>query len=256
MLNYVKSEFYRILHSPALYILAISFAALALLLNLTLYSFMVSDPTFMYSTTSFSYSNIVANPMFFCVCALIVVLAFYEDNRKNGNLKNVIASGISREKIFVGQFIVSFTAAVVILIITEAVYIFSAELLLRHEGAVEIKDMINEAFAVFPTAVSALILGIFVKSFFEKTSVGILLWLSVMFFIPQFLFYLGLKVEPIRNIAAWLPRNLFNYMEVNPVVCNPIWNKPEGLFRCMVSGFASTVIFSVLGIMTFRKKEL
>ena len=106
MLNYIKSEFYRITHSAMLYAVGFAFAAAPTLMNIMLYCFTLSKPDYPFSTTSFSFSNVVANPMIFCVAALFLVYALYEGNKKNGNLKNAIASGLSRGKIFIGQVIV------------------------------------------------------------------------------------------------------------------------------------------------------
>lgn len=256
MLNYIKSELYRITHSATLYIVTLCFAAAPLLVNLMLFSFGRSIPDYPYSTTSFSYSNIVANPMFYCIAALCLVFALYEDNKKNGNLKNVVASGISREKIFAGQFIVCLLTAIVVMAITLTVYILSATLLLRNAGPVGIVDMLNEILAVSLVAIAALILGIVVVLLFDQTFLGIACWFGVLFFIPQVLFYIGIEIEPIREIAMWMPRNFFSGMEVNLSVCNPIWNKPLGLATCFISGFIGIIIFSILGILALRKKEL
>ena len=60
MMNYTKSEFYRIFITKEIYTAAGLLAGIALLLNATLYFFGNS-----YANTSFSYSNLVANPMVF-----------------------------------------------------------------------------------------------------------------------------------------------------------------------------------------------
>ncbi len=130
----MKSEFYRIIHSSGIYILTLCFAAAPLFLNLMLFCFGRCTPDFPYATTSFSYSNIVANPMIFCIAALCLVFTLYEGNKRNGNLKNLVACGISREKIFAGQFVLCFFASLVVMVITAAVYILSADLLLKNEG--------------------------------------------------------------------------------------------------------------------------
>lgn len=256
MFNYVKSEFYRITHWTVLYAAAFAFAAAPALMNLMLFGFHCLTPDFPWSTTSFSYSNIVANPMFFCMAALFVVFTLYEGNKKNGNLKNVVASGISREKILIGQFIVCLTVSVIFLAITVCSLIFSANLLLRNEGPVQMTDLFKEIMAAAPIAVAALILGIVVAFLFEKTFAGIVFWLCVFFFVPQVLFYIGLEIEPVRKAAMWLPRNFFAGMQVNQSVCDPIWNTSAGLARCLISGFAGMVVFSVFGFLRLRKKEL
>lgn len=60
--------------------------------------------------------------------------------------------------------------------------------------------------------------------------------------------YNGIEVEPIREIAMWMPHNFFNETEVNLNVCNPIWNQFIGLAICFISGFSGMVAFSVWGI--------
>ena len=72
--------------------------------------------------------------MIFCIAALCLVFTLYEGNKRNGNLKNPVACGISREKIFAGQFVRCFFASLVVMVITAAVYILSADLLLKKEG--------------------------------------------------------------------------------------------------------------------------
>lgn len=201
MLNYIKSEFYRITHSAMLYAVGFAFAAAPTLMNIMLYCFTLSKPDYPFSTTSFSFSNVVANPMIFCVAALFLVYALYEGNKKNGNLKNAIASGLSRGKIFIGQVIVCLVVSIIFLAITAMVYIFSARLLLRIEGPVTAFDLIMEILAVAPIAVAALILSVVVVMRFDKSIMGIIWWLCILFFVPQLLLYIGIEIEPVREIA-------------------------------------------------------
>lgn len=256
MLNYIKSELYRVTHSPAIYLTAFIFALLPLLCNIVLFCFMKLTPDFRYATTSFSYSNLVANPMLFCAAASFLVYILYEGEKKNGNRKNVIAFGISREKIFIGQFIVSTIVSVVILTVTEIVYMLSAVLLLKNEGPVAAADMLHEIFAVMPIAAAALILSIAIIQIFDKMIAGLAVWYCVFYFMPQILFFIGMKIEPVRKIAMWMPRNFFSGMEINMSVCMPVWDTPEGLFRCLVSGIVGIVIMSIAGICSIRKKEI
>ena len=255
MLNYIKSEFYRITHSAMLYAVGFAFAAAPTLMNIMLYCFTLSKPDYPFSTTSFSFSNVVANPMVFCVAALFLVYALYEGNKKNGNLKNAIASGLSRGKIFMGQVIVCLVVSIIFLAITAIVYIFSARLLLRIEGPVTAFDLIMEILAVAPIAVAALILSVVVVMRFDKSIMGIIWWLCILFFVPQLLLYIGIEIEPVREIAMWLPRNFFSGMQVNQTVCAPIWDAADGLAKCLISGFIGIIVFGIYGIVSLRKKE-
>ena len=255
MLNYIKSEFYRITHSAMLYAVGFAFAAAPTLMNIMLYCFTLSKPDYPFSTTSFSFSNVVANPMIFCVAALFLVYALYEGNKKNGNLKNAIASGLSRGKIFIGQVIVCLVVSIIFLAITAMVYIFSARLLLRIEGPVTAFDLIMEILAVAPIVVAALILSVVVVMRFDKSIMGIIWWLCILFFVPQLLLYIGIEIEPVREIAMWLPRNFFSGMQVNQTVCAPIWDAADGLAKCLISGFIGIIVFGIYGIVSLRKKE-
>ena len=255
MLNYIKSEFYRITHSAMLYAVGFAFAAAPTLMNIMLYCFTLSKPDYPFSTTSFCFSNVVANPMIFCVAALFLVYALYEGNKKNGNLKNAIASGLSRGKIFIGQVIVCLVVSIIFLAITAMVYIFSARLLLRIEGPVTAFDLIMEILAVAPIAVAALILSVVVVMRFDKSIMGIIWWLCILFFVPQLLLYIGIEIEPVREIAMWLPRNFFSGMQVNQTVCAPIWDAAAGLAKCLISGFVGIIVFGIYGIVSLRKKE-
>ncbi len=256
MFNYVKSEFYRITHSAMVYAVGFAFLAAPTLINIMLYCFTLSKPDYPYSTTSFSYSNVVSSPMIFCVAALFLVFALYEGNKRNGNLKNVVTTGISREKIFWGQIIVCLVTSAIILIITVAAYIFSARLLLRIEGPVTEMDLIMECLAVAPIAVAALILAIIVVMLFDKSFVGFIFWLCILFVIPQLLFYIGSEVQPVREIAMWLPRNFFSGMQVNQNVCAPIWDTTSGLGKCLISGLTGIGVFGIVGLFSLRRKEL
>lgn len=256
MSNYMKSELYRIFHSASLYITIAVFAGLPLLFNIILYGFGRMDSGFRYGTTSFSYSNVVANPMIFSFSVLVVVFVLYEKSKKNGNLKNLIAFGISRTKIFAAQFIVSFLISFVILIITEAVYIGSAVLLLPQKGPVLVWDMLMAVIATSFITISALIFSVLTVQLFDRTSTGILVWLCVFYFIPQALYFCGLVAEPVQKLAMWLPYNFFNTMTVNTKECIPIWDTAMGLMKCILSGIVGILLFSIMGVLFLRKKEV
>lgn len=83
MMNYVKSEFYRVSHSWGIYRLTGILAILSFLLNAVIgWVGYMDGSSFPYDTTSFSYSNVVANPMLFCFMAAVIGGILYEGNKK------------------------------------------------------------------------------------------------------------------------------------------------------------------------------
>ena len=105
-MNYIKSEFYRIFHGREIYRFIIILALLAFSFNAVLAWFRRMDD-FPYGITSYSYSNLVASPLIFGLMGTVVGMILYEGNRRNGNLKNTVAFGISRTKIFISECIVT-----------------------------------------------------------------------------------------------------------------------------------------------------
>lgn len=259
MMNYIKSEFYRVSRDKGIYCFITILAALSLLFNGILAFFEKKDgASFPYATTSYSYSNLVANPMMFCIMGAVVGIILYEGNKKNGNVKNTIAFGISRTKIFAGECIVATVTAVVSLIVVLSVYIVSASMLLKHTGPVSLNDLITEIPAVFLLAVASLISGIVCIEAFEKNSTGIITWIVVWFLIPKIFFYLGLRIDVVYRIAMWMPDNFFGIsgMIVNMSQCITAWETAQGMAKCIIAGISGIIIFVIGGITLLRKRDL
>ena len=200
----------------------------------------------------------MANPILFCQAPLVVALVLYDEYRKNGCLKNAVASGISLVKVLAGQLAVSALVSVVILIIiiTEAVYIVGAALLLPAGGPVSATDMLHEIWALLPLAAASVLLSVILLQLFQKSSAGIMAWFCVFLFVPWFLRYAARVWQPLQGIAAWLPYNFLSGMAVNTTQCAPIWDTSHGLARCLIAGGAGIVIFGIFGIAALSRKEL
>ncbi len=90
MLNYIKSECYRVMHSRSTYVMTGIMAVLPVLFHIILYVTGVSSSTtqdFPYDITSFSFSFLAGSPMLFTYAGLIVAAVLYEDEHKNGKYK-------------------------------------------------------------------------------------------------------------------------------------------------------------------------
>lgn len=257
MMNYIKSEFYRIFHGREIYRFIITLALLAFSFNAVLAWFRRMDD-FPYGITSHSYSNLVASPLIFGLMGAIVGMILYEGNRRNGNLKNTVAFGISRTKIFISECIVTTIISLISMVIILAVYIGSAVMLLEQAGPVELNDLLTEVPAVFLIAVACLISGIVCIEVFGKSSTGIIIWTVIWFIFPKIFFYLGLRVDVLYDIAMWMPSNFFGMsgMTVNMSRCITAWETVGGMIKCLISGVVGTIVSLAAGILLLRKREL
>lgn len=109
MLNYIKGECYRMRVQSGFYIMAGVLCALVLIMNIVLALFAHFTPDFRYGTVRFSlntFTGMIGNLML--VLGALVPGCLFIEERKNGVMKTVIASGLSRERVFIGKCIAAF----------------------------------------------------------------------------------------------------------------------------------------------------
>lgn len=261
MTNYIKSECYRTLRTKWVYGIAAILSGLILLYHLAVWLLAAFTPDFRYGTASFSYSNLVSQPMIYCLAAFLITAVLYEGEHRYGTCKNAVAYGISRTNIFLGKCIVSLAACFAILVPVMAVYITSASLFLPKGGPVTLLDLLMEIPAVSLVAVSALVLGVFVLEMFDRNIIGILVWYLILFGIPKVLFLLSMKLEFLSSAAFWMPANFFSnafspQMAVRMSECSVIWDTPLGMAKCLAAGAIGIFLFGILGILALRKKDI
>lgn len=260
MLNYLKSELYRVVHSKEVYILTASMAGLTVLFNLVLFLFNRVSPNFPYAKLLFSMNMLTGSLQDMFMAAGIMVSFLFTDEFRNGTLKNVISFGISRTTFFLGKCIVCTLTAGVSMIVILFFYVGSALLLLENAGLEPLWEMLGGVMSNIPAAAASLILTVGLYCNFHKDMAVILWWMMIMWILPTVSFFVGLKIDIIGRIAEWMPWNYLNY-EVKvgmriPYQCQCLWDTPEGLAKCLIAGTAGILIFTVFGIICFRKKEI
>lgn len=201
--------------------------------------------------------------MLFTYAGLIVAAVLYEDEHKNGNLKNAVAFGISREKLFLGKCITAVLTATVLMGLVLTVYIGSACFLLEHTGPTSLKIILTEVPAVYGTAVGSMILGIAFLSYFQNEVMAAMLWVVIIDAIPRVLLLVGMflqeqwGIEFLWDFAQLLPANLFQFgADVNMSHCEVLWQTSQGMTKCVIVGIVGTVLAVVTGIVMLRKKEV
>ena len=258
MRNYIKSEWYRVTHTPTIYVFTGVLAGLTLLLNLALCFLDKEDPTFPCGTAAFSLSNLVCMLTMLFYVGMILVYLIFADDKKNGSLKNSIAFGISRTEIFLGKCVVSTLVSLISLAVILLVFLGSAVLLL--EPGVEphaVKITLQGVACVIPMAVASEVLGLAFCNFCQKEVVAGIDWYVVMVAIPQICYILGLKFEPLAKIAAWMPSNyLGQEIVVNMSGWSCLWQTPEGIAKCLISGFIGLIVFLAFGLLVSKRQEV
>lgn len=256
MLNYMKSECYRTFRQKSFYVMIGILGGLVLFLNVVLALSQHYIPDFRYGTVRFSLNNFTSVMHFMLVLGAMIPGCLFLDDRRNGIMKNAIAYGISREKLFLGKCIVAFAFSFLIMCVVLAVYVGSAYLLLTQPEWLPLKEMLTGMAASLPSAAASLILMIFLGAVCTKEITAVLVWASVYYLIPTAVFMAGLKFQIFSKISQWLP---YNFLRLEVLVTfsdyHCLWDSAAGFAKCMISGGIGIAVFLGLGIWRFRKQE-
>lgn len=97
MLNYIKSEFYRIKQTRSSWILPGVLCLIVLAFNLMLVGFLKADPSFPYTTTKFSLGTLCDSCNVLMLLCVMITSQVFGGEYKNGTMKNVVSYGISKQ---------------------------------------------------------------------------------------------------------------------------------------------------------------
>ena len=137
------------------------------------------------------------------------------------------------------------------------VYIGSAALLLEGPAAEPAVELLMAVVAALPSVVAIVVLAVALDGFFSKTTTAIVAFVVIVFAIPQVLALIGLRYEPIAELASWFPAVLFgNDVGVWPLDFTMPWEQLLGWAKCMVVGFGWLAVFAVAGLWRARRVEL
>lgn len=258
MLNYLKSEFYRVARSKDIYAVTAAAAAVTVLMNIVLYYFKtVTVGEFRYATVRFSLNMMLGNIILIFVGGLIAAILVFADEYKNGTVKNVVSYGISRTQFFLGKCIVASVTAAISFIIIETAHIGTAYMILEHAESEPLLVLASGVVSILPAAFGAVVLAIAMLCCTQKLTTVMISWTTIFYLIPMFCEAMGKKSELFANIVRWMPSYQFR-REVAGYLGNYqcVWDTPEGLFRCLVSGFIILLASIAFGILVFRRKSI
>lgn len=105
MINYMKSEYYRLLRKKGVHVTSVLCLLLVVAAAAVLGNFDKIDPSFPYGTSNFFYSNVIASGVLITIIGVIYNSAL--TNKEDTSLiKQSISFGISRNTIFWSKLII------------------------------------------------------------------------------------------------------------------------------------------------------
>ena len=257
MLNYLKSELYRVFHSSGIYLFIGICSLLVLAMNLILWGFNLKTENFYYANIDFSFSMLTSdmNIVLFLTAALASIITV--DEFKFRTINNSIAFGISRIKIYISKILVALLASLLCLAIVEGVLIGSGYLLLDSSNFHALTELLIGTAACIPSFIASLIAFISLYLLLSNMTSSIWTWIGIIVAFPTITSLLGMKIKFFDWLSSWL---IFNIVGASTLDENQMliymWSSAKGMQHCLLAGFLGIVIFLIFGILTFRKKEI
>lgn len=257
MLNYMKSEFYRIRHTKSVYICTAVLCVLVVIFNSLLAFLNKVDPAFRYGSFRFALNMFTGAPMTYMYMAGFVAFLLFLEDKRSGALFHTISCGISRRKIILGKGIVSLTTACTMMVVILVFYVGSAWLLLENRELLPLQELLSEIIFLMPTAIAVMLLGIVLGIIMQKDMNIICTWVMVISILPNSIYILSLKFDVFYEFSRWFPIAYFRreiLVYLSSYQC--IWHTPEGIVRCLVSGLAGILMVLLFGMLKVKKQDL
>lgn len=244
MLNYVKSELFRLKKNKILW----AFIGIISLWIVTL-------PIFMYSTPEDAL-GLIADSMIVVyaltiVIAIVVVLGEY----KNGTIKNSLALGLSESKIYIGKIIASIIVGVTMLVFEDILAIMSTCLFSWGDAIVEVPQFIQASVVCTPAFSASIVFAI--SAYFicknEVLAVGIWFFLMLEGEIASVIFINSDVAYKIVN-NTWLPLVMMRGYSGEDGLISP-WFVSNGIINIIAVSIATIVLCIAITFIVLKKRK-
>lgn len=188
---------------------------------------------------------------------LIIVDNIFSEEYKHHTLKNTISMGVDRRNIYMGKFIVEIIYAVISFVIIIGVLFLSSYFLLGFEtGALEIStvDIIKwfavKTIAILPILITGIALANFLAFLINNNTYFAFAFVGMMLLPRKIISILAMFKSSLGKLVNILPSHIFDMMPTEGYVAGDI------IMRSYIMGIVYVVIFSVIGIILFKRKEV
>lgn len=248
MINYMKSEKYRLLRQKGLHLTSLICFLLITAAAVVLYLTAKSDPNFPYGTSLFFYSNIIGSVV------LILIVAFIFNASLTGKdmslIKQSVAFGISRNTIFWSKLILTLSYFLFICMIGIVLMIGLGENLFASEEQ-SVKNFLIACFNILPIALS----GFCIIHMLKMLKIGDVYIMIVLLFTYMFsgdlLKMMFQSISRLDELYKYAPstlthENLVNFMD----------HAAQFDYRYWITGIVISVFSLLIGVRRFAKQNI
>ncbi|QNO15444.1 hypothetical protein HYG86_12050 [Alkalicella caledoniensis] len=264
MLNYIKSEFYRIFNRLDYWIFTGIIIVGVITVELILRIVFPDQSNIL--GPMFNILNLITSPIIIFGFSVEVITMVTSEENDYLTLKNIVSHGLSREKIVISKLIVSTIVVLKALLIFVLILLFS-NMIVRGRAEFLSGEVLMiilvKSMAVLFLWVGVISMANFVAQVSKNTKIfalafGITFWLMHSFFNDLFNASGGLNSATNLLITKHLSQlsSLTFRITPNPIEFSIIGFSHEHLIIPILVGLGYTVFFTVLSIAFFRRKEV
>ncbi|MBM7601554.1 ABC-2 type transport system permease protein [Virgibacillus halotolerans] len=248
MINYIKSENYRLFRKKGLHITSLICLLLIIFSAATLYYFGQHEPNFPYATSLFFYSNVIGSSILILIIAFLFNLAL--TGKDMSLIKQSISFGISRNTIFWSKLILTLSYFLVICVVGLLLMIGLGEnLFVKEEQSVS--NFLIASFNMLPIVLSGFFM-IHAMKMMKAGEVYIIIMLLFFFVFSGDLLRLILRpISGLDELYQYAPstqfnENLMSFMD----------QSTQFEFRYWITGIVISVICLLIGARKFAKQYI
>lgn len=242
MLNLIKADLYKSFHRVYFYVLTAALAGLSLFV------------TGICAHSGASLENTIGLSLMLFVYPLFVICMFADmtaaEENKEHTLKNTVAYGISREKIYFAKNISTIILGVIAAAVTLLVYIGSALILTKPESSDYVKmlpEFAERIGVVLLLYVAACTLASMLALLIKKNTLFTFSYFGVLV-LPTLIF----KLLTLVNHSFQKAQDFMLYSQVQIVASVPRAQLLDSVWVALVH----IALFTVVGLFLFKKQEI
>lgn len=256
MINYLKSEVYRLSLMKSTYFIPVSLLAfLFFMLGIT-YITALDNPEFPYNNANFIFMFVQSSITVVSALIPFIVNKIFADEYGNGTFKNSIAYGVNRKILYFGKLILMMTYAIFVSAIVLILFVIGTNILMESGTTADMESQrifIKAVFKSIPIFLAMLSFSHMLSFVVKKTSSHWGIYVVVIFAFPTVLNRLLYAIDNgfLKLLLNLTPSGLLTNISTGSLIGEP------SNYRYMPIVFLLyTVISIIVGLQSFKKQDV
>lgn len=246
MINLVKADLYRFIHRPFGYLAAGIIGFLTILVQFFLS--IGNDP----ASKEYVLINVIPKGVEIILILVFIFSVFIEDEYKEGTLKNVICSNISKGKIYLSKCISEIILAIIVCLAVFVSFLIGFSLLKWGNGYDNtlFYEFLKRLLAIIPVFLGGLAMANALSVILKNNTSGIFAYIIVILASKKFIMFLSVSIwSKFSKLNEYL---LYTQIEI----FNDYTLGNDELINVAIVGIVTAIIFNFIGYLMFRNSEV